>query len=424
MKTYFRPALLWATCTLAWACGDAAPTTSGVPGAVRACADAGCAYHDPWAPGPYPVGMRNDLVFDPSRSALKWDGCAGGPPCPRPIPISIWYPAAEPLRNAEPISFADFFSVGEDELEDIINTILQEFGSDAVDITIPDKQVASILDAPLNESGRWPVIFFSHGAGGVRFQSLFLTEHLASHGYIVVAPDHEGDATVSDIGGEIVSASSEFFERSALERPRDVRFLIDRVIAWDADPAHWLYGRAAASAGVGLTGHSFGAYTSITLAGIDSRVAAIVPMAAPGISGFGEPVPTMFMLASEDKTIDAIGNDGIRAEYELAPEPKAKVELLDAGHFTFSNLCDLFPDFGDGCGTGERITTGEPLTYVNDDDAFVVINGLATAWFGAYLRNEPRYINDLDPTRFAERVRYSLEVVTHPSLAGQGVSQP
>jgi predicted dienelactone hydrolase len=30
----------------------------------------------------------------------------------------------------------------------------------------------------------------------VRFQSYFLCEHLASHGFVVVAPDHIGNTTI------------------------------------------------------------------------------------------------------------------------------------------------------------------------------------------------------------------------------------
>ena len=47
------------------------------------------------------------------------------------------------------------------------------------------------LAEPLD--GRYPLVVFSHGSGGVRFQSYFLAEWLASHGYLVAAPDHAGD---------------------------------------------------------------------------------------------------------------------------------------------------------------------------------------------------------------------------------------
>ena len=34
--------------------------------------------------------------------------------------------------------------------------------------------------------GRFPLVLFSHGNGGIRFQSFFFAAHLASHGYVVV----------------------------------------------------------------------------------------------------------------------------------------------------------------------------------------------------------------------------------------------
>ena len=366
-----------------------------------------CTYLDPWSSGPYPVGVRSDLWIDPSRTALTWTGC-GQTTCPRPVPVSIWYPADDSARDLPPSSFDAFFSVTEAELQQVVDDLVEEFGSDQIDVTIPEFPVEGRRDAPLR-AGRWPVVIFSHGAGGVRFQSVFLTEYLAAHGYVVVAPDHEGDATITEINGEIVTVDTRKFIESALKRPRDVQFLIDRLTELDRDSQSWLFGALAMELGVGLTGHSFGAYTSITVAGIDERIAAIVPQAAPGLSGFGEAVPTMFMIATEDDTIGAEGNDLMRAEYDMAPAPKMTVELLDAGHYTYSNMCDLFPDFGDGCGTGERITDGSPLTYVAPEDAFAVINGFTTAWFGAWIKGAQGYFEALQQRPLTDRVRYTTK---------------
>ena len=40
---------------------------------------------------------------------------------------------------------------------------------------------------------RSPVVLFSHGFAGTRLQSKFICSHLASHGYVVAAPDHAGN---------------------------------------------------------------------------------------------------------------------------------------------------------------------------------------------------------------------------------------
>ena len=48
---------------------------------------------------------------------------------------------------------------------------------------------ARLRDADAPAEG-WPLIVFSHGSGGMRNGYVFLTEMLASHGYIVMAADH------------------------------------------------------------------------------------------------------------------------------------------------------------------------------------------------------------------------------------------
>src|SRR4030095_13726846 len=50
-------------------------------------------------------------------------------------------------------------------------------------------------DAPPAACPRVPLVLFSHGLGGCGLQTLFLTEELARHGYVVAAPDHADSAT-------------------------------------------------------------------------------------------------------------------------------------------------------------------------------------------------------------------------------------
>lgn len=362
-------------------------------GAVACDSTEALSWRDPWQPGPFPVGVRDDLYFDHSRNALAWTGCPAGDGCARPLRVSIWYPAVDEAAAAEPMQLVDFLGVTEATLDQVINELVDELGADRVEVNFADKALGSILDARLRP-GRWPLVVFSHGAGGVRFQSVFLTEYLASHGFIVISPDHEGDATLTVIEGQVVKVQVRSFVQSAFERPLDVSFLIDRMAEADRNPDHWLYG-AVETARVGATGHSFGAFTSITVVGHDRRVAAIVPKAAPGFPKGNPEVPALFMIATEDETIDEIGNEAMVAEYELWSPPKARLDLLDAGHYTYSNMCDLIPDFGGGCGPGKRITDGEVYDPVDPDLAHAITNGMATAWFGAWLRQDPRYLDAL-----------------------------
>lgn len=66
--------------------------------------------------------------------------------------------------------------------------------------TIPAVRDAKLLEPPSKTNGRWPVMIFSHGLGGSRNAYSQICGSLASHGIVVVAPDHrDGSAPVSFI---------------------------------------------------------------------------------------------------------------------------------------------------------------------------------------------------------------------------------
>jgi len=55
-----------------------------------------------------------------------------------------------------------------------------------------------LKDAPISTEKKWPVIIFSHGLGCSRFTYSRICTDLASHGHIVLAPEHrEGSSCVS-----------------------------------------------------------------------------------------------------------------------------------------------------------------------------------------------------------------------------------
>src|SRR5215469_12816922 len=116
---------------------------------------AGTDTYDPFARGPWPVGVRTIEVMDTMRS--------------RHFPCEVWYPAAE--QHA-----------GQD-----LTTATQDVFSDAPAET-PRRQLA-VRNATA-QPGHFPLIVFSHSSGGRRRQSTFLCSHLSSHGYIVAALDH------------------------------------------------------------------------------------------------------------------------------------------------------------------------------------------------------------------------------------------
>ncbi|KAF2846910.1 hypothetical protein T440DRAFT_492317 [Plenodomus tracheiphilus IPT5] len=64
-------------------------------------------------------------------------------------------------------------------------------------ITMPVHQNADLLEPP-NKSRQWPVMVFSHGLGGSRNAYSHICGSLASHGIVVIAPDHrDGSSPLS-----------------------------------------------------------------------------------------------------------------------------------------------------------------------------------------------------------------------------------
>lgn len=108
------------------------------------------------------------------------------------------------------------------------------------------------VDAPVAESDL-PVVVLSHGNGGTPWAYRDLAKHLATSGFVVVLPEHTGNSR-NDNSLEKTSANLE-------NRPRHLSLAIDAAFA-DA-----LVGPHLRRSGVGVIGHSIGAYTALAVAG-------------------------------------------------------------------------------------------------------------------------------------------------------------
>jgi predicted dienelactone hydrolase len=124
---------------------------------------------------------------------------------------------------------------------------------------------------PLKLDGTHPVVIYSHGNGGSRFEAAYLGRHLASRGYIVVHIQHAGSdaaiwaglADADAVAGRMKAAAAD----PAVHRARyeDVRFVLDELAAMNAaDPE--LAGHLDLNA-IGMSGHSWGALTTLVSVG-------------------------------------------------------------------------------------------------------------------------------------------------------------
>ena len=197
------------------ACASPAPTAA-VHDAAGADATA-----DTAAPTSYAVGVLS----------MEATGAAG-----RTLPITLWYPAA-PGGQGEP---AKYF------------------------LGLAASPAGALMNVPPAQ-GPFPLVVFSHGHQAVRDQSFFLMEALAAHGYVVIAPDHAGN-TLPDFDATLFDLDTMTFGAMFLYRPRDISATIDRILQpQPADPP-WLAGLVDPTR-IGMMGHSFGAWTTLAVAG-------------------------------------------------------------------------------------------------------------------------------------------------------------
>jgi predicted dienelactone hydrolase len=283
------------TCRLSKSCKDSKRADRTSCGDETSCSDvvtwtAGTCL-DPRDPGPYAAGVQ----------VISWTkDSVASPGTPRTLDTVIWYPAPA--------------------------------GSGPV--TAPYQ---GVLNAPLDPSGGpYPIVLFSHGSCGYAYQSTFLTPLLATRGYIVVAPPHPGN-TIFEFPDCRTSGAQ---VASFLERPADMTFVLDQILAAGADPASPFFGLVDGTR-VAMTGHSFGGMTTFRVTAADPRITVAVAMAPATPASASFDVPSLIMLGNADGVVN---NPAARTAYTASQEPKLLVEVEHSGHYTFSDACFPGPD--------------------------------------------------------------------------------
>ena len=206
-------------------------------------------------------------------------------------------------------------------------------------------------DAPPAACPRVPLVLFSHGLGGCALQTLFFTEELARHGYVVAAPDHR-DAVCAIGSDELKFGNmrtdqsflepSRWNERSEIDRLHDLHAVI-RLIANDPQ-----LGSATDVNSIGAVGHSLGAYAAIATAGgwpswkqeNVKAVLAFSPYLLPFIAHGALArlnVPVMYQGAVFDWGITP-SIEGPQGAYAMTAPPKYFVKLNGGTHLEWTNL--------------------------------------------------------------------------------------
>ena len=143
---------------------------------------------------------------------------------------------------------------------------------------------------------RVPLVIFSHGLGGSREGGKTWGEHWAASGYLVMHVQHPGsDESLWRGSGE--GSPKKRMARGAtpeqlLGRVDDVRFVIDELTRLQARPDALAWIKRVDLSRIAMTGHSFGARTTMALAG-ERFPGPIKSMADPRITAFIAFSPTV-----------------------------------------------------------------------------------------------------------------------------------
>ncbi len=314
--------------------------------------------------GTYKVGVQTlDLVHKGQVNILKSEDGVD-PLYDRPLKVEVWYPAILPEGAKESVTYDEVLGMANDKKRPLIP------------FTYNGRALRNA--APQVGEKPFPLVIVSHGYPGTRFLLSYLTENLASKGYVVVAIDHT-ESTFRDAAG---------FQSTLLNRAKDILFIINQMAELSTPTSkNFLSGLVDAN-NTGLIGYSMGGYgvlnasgagysskadSSFTImtegskalkvrttnnpdfkASYDARIKAVVAFApwgmqrgvwdAEGLQGLK--VPTFFVAGNQDDVsgyengIKAIYNGAVNADrymltymnarHNVAPNPPP-AESMKAG---------------------------------------------------------------------------------------------
>jgi len=342
------------------ACAAHSETPTGTPDTAADTTQQDAAQPD--EPIIYGVGMRVlDVTYQPR-------GIEGD----RTLRVVVWYPTED--ANGDIANYQGF--IERDEV---------------------------FVDATPAGDGPYPVLVFSHGFTSFAEQSFFMTEALARHGWLIVAPDHTGNT--------FLDFDKPHRTPNYLARPQDLTAALDAVTALPADDP--LTGRVSDL--VAVTGHSYGGYTTFGWAGAtydtaqsdaadpdaqafcsemtperaaifadlaDPRVDVAIPMAPGDQAVFNGgastvDVPVLMLTGALDNAVTNAAN-GDPYWASLDGENDLRVDITTAGHQSFSIACKYLGSLqeGDGC---------EGDQFIQADEGYEVINTFVQAYLWRHI---------------------------------------
>jgi predicted dienelactone hydrolase len=322
----------------------------------------------------------------------------------RTLRVDIWYPA----DSIDGLSLTGYSPIP------------------SIDFTFPS-EVA--YDSPNMADGSFPLIASSHGTKFYSTAQASVNEHLASHGFVVAAPNHTLNSRDDVFNGTNISETA-----IAPDRPTDISFVLDQMIDMSGDEDSRFFGRIDSDK-IGATGLSFGGVTTFaTHTGSsainvepDERIKAIMPMSSGAYSWLGlsernldVTIPTLMVNGSADPT----RSSNSRAFNALTVEPRYQVIIDRAYHLSSMDVCD-WRDYADANNAPDALTDffnemafsssrNTCASFAIDNNEAIKLTGMyAVSFFNTHLNDELGYTPYLTQD-FADTMGFPTAVTAFP----------
>lgn len=228
--------------------------------------------------GSYKVGVRTiELVHAGQVDILHFDKATGKAPLSdRKLAVEIWYPAIIPAGKEERTVYSTT-APGTNHASELTGKALR--------------------DADPVTTEKFPLVIVSHGYPGSRTFLSYLTENLASKGYVVASIDHT-DSVAGAVKG---------FESTLLNRSSDQLFTVHELSTNTKIFAHGLIDPGK----VAIVGYSMGGYGALISAGAGVSKKS-------GLQGF---VPGGYLAdwTADSPAYKALDRSAIKAVVAIAP---------------------------------------------------------------------------------------------------------
>lgn len=342
--------------------------------------------------GPFAVGMLTRCMIDPARTNLyRYNNKTNA------FMLTCWYPA-------EPQAGLTLGPTWDNKLaRDWSGVLATVSGNSTWPTVLTQLKGHAWLNAPIARgTERYPVILHSHGHGGGRQGNSGDTEELASHGYIVVAMDHEDCWGTEFPDGRYLTtpypniALSSVIRHLLPSRIQDLSCVLDELDRMNtSDPV--LGGRMDLNR-IGTSGRSFGGSpTSIfSLTNDAVRCTAFLDAA------FHFEVNTQLNETGLRKPFLAMNNDYIADPslyfwseserlFALAQTNAVIFQIRNTSHFSFSNDGWYFP-------------AGMPWNTAVPGGSSRVIDAALVSFFNKHLKGQDDGFLAQTPPKYSDEI--------------------